>query len=496
MKVEITKATNSDLAFLLELEKEIFPAYQQNSKGNIKKGLNSSFQEIFVVRSCENKNQPIGSIVLFKYKHKLRIYSIGLLLNYQDKGFGRIILDYVKDYAIKNNYKSIILEASLSNQKLIEWYKKNDFIENGILKDYYAKGIDGVKMEYDLQKSILEKDHKNVIVINQPYKWIDSDINAKVISVKEYINNPIYQNTADYRIFNLCSSYKYQSYGYYVSLLASARGQRVIPNITVIRDFRIKNVMQSIAFDLDELINKTLDPVNQNELSLNIYFGQTPAKNYKTLASKLYQIFEAPFFRVNFIKDEKWLIKNIKVITFKDIVEEEQNIMYEFASKYFNKKRYNYPKLANYKYDLAVLVNPNEETPPSNKAALEKLKIAANKKGVYLEFITKSEVDKINEFDALFIRETTNVNHYTYEFSRLAYAEGMVVLDDPWSILRCSNKIYQNELFKKHKVKTPATIVLTKNIFNIVQLENFTYPLVLKQPDSAFSLGVIKVNNT
>ena len=40
---------------------------------------------------------------------------------------------------------------------------------------------------------------------------------------------------------------------------------------------------------------------------------------------------------------------------------------------------------------------------------------------MYVEFITRKDIDKINEFDAVFIRETTNVNDYTYEFSRMAY---------------------------------------------------------------------------
>ena len=58
------------------------------------------------------------------------------------------------------------------------------------------------------------------------------------------------------------------------------------------------------------------------------------------------------------------------------------------------------------------MVNPNEEHPPSNIEALQKLKKAANKKGVYTELITKSDTNKINEFDALFIRETTNRNNF------------------------------------------------------------------------------------
>jgi len=339
------------------------------------------------------------------------------------------------------------------------------------------------------------KNTNNIFVINKPYKWNNPDINAKIISVKDYINNPDYQNSSDFKIFNLCSSYKYQSYGYYVSLLASARGQRVIPNITTIRDFKIRHVVQSAAYDLDELINNLLNKEKHTTFSLNVYFGQTATKGYKTLAMKLYQLFEAPLFRIDFIKHEKWLIKHLKILTFSGIPENETDLMYQYATKYFNKKRHHFPKLKNYKYDLAILVNPHEENPPSNKEALEKIKHISNKKGIYVEFITKDDADKINEFDALLIRETTNVNHHTYELSRLAYAEGLVVIDDPWSILRCSNKIYQNELFKKHKIRTPNTTVLTKNLFNTKILDQFNFPIVIKQPDSAFSLGVIKAND-
>ncbi len=497
MKLHFRKAKNEDLPFLLNLEKDAFPEFQQNSKQNLKNGIKSSFQEVLIVESETTPTSKlcIGAIVLFKYKKSLRIYSVALITEFRNQGLGAQIISYVHSFAEQNQLRQLILEVDAENAKLIDWYKSKGFVVSEELLDYYAPNKHALKMVLPVDTQAHWKRSKNVIVIDQPFKWEQPDINANIISVKEYINNVEYQNNAGFRIFNLCSSYKYQSYGYYVSLLASARGQRIIPSITTIRDFGIINVIQSVAYELNDLIDKLLAKVSGKVFSLDVYFGQTPDKTYKTLASKLYQIFEAPLFRVHFIKDEKWIIKSIKVRTFNTIGTEEQSLMYQFALNYFNKKRHNYPKLTNYTYDIAVLVNPNEENPPSNNEALEKLRIAANKKGVYLEFITKKDRDKINEFDALFIRETTNVNHYTYEFSRLAFAEGLVVIDDPWSILRCSNKIYQHELFKKNKIRTPNSVVFTRNIFNKKQLDNFTYPVVLKQPDSAFSLGVIKVND-
>jgi glutathione synthase/RimK-type ligase-like ATP-grasp enzyme len=140
-------------------------------------------------------------------------------------------------------------------------------------------------------------------------------------------------------------------------------------------------------------------------------------------------------------------------------------------------------------------VNPKEPNPPSCPVALQNFKRAAEKEGFYTEFITKEDFSQLSEYDALFIRETTNVNNHTYQFSRAAYAEGLVVLDDPWSILRCSNKIFQNERLRQNKIKTPATLVLSKFSYRKNQNIHLTFPVVLKQPDSAFSLGVEKVNN-
>jgi len=36
--------------------------------------------------------------------------------------------------------------------------------------------------------------------------------------------------------------------------------------------------------------------------------------------------------------------------------------------------------------------------------------------GMHAEMITRDEAQRLPEFDALFIRDTTNVNHYTYQF--------------------------------------------------------------------------------
>lgn len=107
--------------------------------------------------------------------------------------------------------------------------------------------------------------------------------------------------------------------------------------------------------------------------------------------------------------------------------------------------------------------------------------------------ITREDYGSLAEFDALFIRETTSVNHHTFRFARRAAAEGMVVIDDPESILRCSNKVFLAELLSRHKLMTPATVIFSMDNANLVG-ERIGFPCVIKQPDSAFSQGVVKID--
>ncbi|MGB3616838.1 MAG: GNAT family N-acetyltransferase [Catalinimonas sp.] len=495
MNVHLRKSNEKDFQFLVKLETNSFPAFQRSSTKSLKNSIHSSFQESIILETKGKNSCPIGAMVLFKYPKSLRIYSIAILPEFQNKGFGDYLLSYATEFAKKNHHEKILIEVSKSNKKLINWYKKKGFQAVAEIEDYYKKGQSAIKMAYQTSTTNKSIKNNNIIVINQPTKWKFINVNAKVISVKEYINKPIYQSSSVFRVFNLCSSYKYQSYGYYVSLLASARGHRAIPSNITIRDFRILNVIHSVAFDIEEVINKTLCKVQDSLFSLNVYFGQTNVKGFASLANKLYQLFEVPLFKVVFIKTDKWMIKKIEVLTYNKVPDTDVVYVNDFAKIYFDKKRFVNKKLVNYKYDIAILVNPQERTPPSCSKALQHFKSAANRKGMYVEFITKSDFNKINEFDALFIRETTSVNNHTYEFSRMAYAEGLVVIDDPWSILKCSNKIYQNELFRKHKILTPNTTIFTKNMFSKDVLNEMNYPLVLKQPDSAFSLGITKVEN-
>jgi glutathione synthase/RimK-type ligase-like ATP-grasp enzyme len=193
-------------------------------------------------------------------------------------------------------------------------------------------------------------------------------------------------------------------------------------------------------------------------------------------------------------KRNVWRLDDVDPVSMKDLKAEDQEFAVRSAIAFFNNRRSSQKKQPFYRYEIAILVNPDEEQPPSDKTAIKKFIKAAESLGIGTWTITKDEYNHLGEYDALFIRETTNVDHYTYRFARRAAVEGLVVYDDPESILRCSNKVYLAELLERNNIPTPKTLVVHKDNLDDITKE-FSFPVILKLPDSCFSQGVVKAKN-
>ncbi len=491
--LHIRKATEKDLTLIQEIEKASFPEFQRSNTRTLRLSLSSSNQEVWIYEE-ENK-ATVGVLILHLHKKTLRIFSIGVKPEYQSKGIGTTLLSHACNLALTYGNTKISLEASINSHKLISWYENAGFKITEQLPDYYKEGESAVRMVFEIPGTKSKVETENLIIVDKPSDFNFDIENIKVVAAKNYLSDQEFHNIKNARVFNLCSSYSYQSVGYYVSLLASARDHRVIPNVSTIGDFNNSHITRSVTFELDDVIQETLSKLKDTTFNLIIYFGQTPESGFKKLSQQIFQVFESPIIRVKFTKSDKWGIQKVTPLRIGRLSEKELESLYKYSKDYFSKKRFRKAKSKQYKYDLAILVNPSETTPPSGPLALSAFKKSAEKHGFCVEFITKDDRDRISEFDALFIRETTNVKDHTYIMSRLAYAEGLVVIDDPWSILRCSNKIFQNEKLKQHQVPTPETQIFVKGMFKAENADKISFPVVLKQPDSAFSLGVSKANN-
>lgn len=337
---------------------------------------------------------------------------------------------------------------------------------------------------------------KSIIVVNKPADWPLKGLDIEVVTADNYLKDSRYNGQQTLRVLNLCRSYAYQKLGYYVSLVASARGHKPQPSLTCIEDFKSPSMIRFISHELDELIQESLKHIHSDSFTMSIYFGRNVAKCYDKLANYLFKQFPAPFLQARFTRvRDKWVLTSCGPLSLSQIPEYHQDFAKDQAEDYLRAhKSLSGPRKKPTRYDLAVLVNQEESNPPSNKKALQKFAKAAEQVGLSIEFITKNDFGRVAEFDALFIRETTQVNHHTYRFARRAFANGLVVVDDPLSILRCCNKIFLYALLEKHKIPIPYSFVVDKDEVQTMA-EKIIYPVVIKQPDGAFSQGVVKAED-
>ena len=136
------------------------------------------------------------------------------------------------------------------------------------------------------------------------------------------------------------------------------------------------------------------------------------------------------------------------------------------------------------RYDMAILINPDEKLPPSNESAIKKFIRIGHKMGIEIDLLGRRDLRKLSEYDMLFIRETTAINHHTFQFARRAETDGLVVIDDPQSIIRCTNKVFMADLFAAKNIAQSAPA--HRDDGHALRNQRRTRPLVLKS-DGSFS---------
>lgn len=128
--------------------------------------------------------------------------------------------------------------------------------------------------------------------------------------------------------------------------------------------------------------------------------------------------------------------------------------------------------------------------------ALKLFEVTAENLGHSFEVTGKEIVDRIDEFDSVFIRATTDPLFTSYVVSRLAEERGKKVIDGSESIRVCSDKIALYYRLTKNGVPIPYTVPFYGEFEKLGSIaEDIGYPVVVKAPNSRFSLFVEKANN-
>ena len=332
---------------------------------------------------------------------------------------------------------------------------------------------------------------KTVVVGDQEQEWLDLS-DASVVTARRYLAEPESGNQGDVRVLNLCRTGRYQGRGYYVSLLAEARGQRPVPDVKTIENLRSEAYVRALEAEIQPLVNETLHHDESERFQLEVYLGKHPG--HEALAEQLFARVRAPLLRVLFARKEgSWHLESLQAVGLADIPMQNRALLLDAVKSFMTEspaaKRQGAKKG---RPRLAILWDPNEPHKPSNEEALQRFVKTAPLVGLEAELIGPDALERLPEFDALFNR--AGPEGIIYEFLRKADSLGMPVVDDPESVLKCGNKVFMQELMNRHRIATPRTLIVHRaNVNDIVP--TLGLPCVLKLPDSGFGLDVVKIES-
>ncbi|MFN3234246.1 MAG: RimK family protein [Gammaproteobacteria bacterium] len=320
-----------------------------------------------------------------------------------------------------------------------------------------------------------------------------ADAGIESISFNTYLQDYPKLNEPKIRVINLCDTSWYLSQGYYCSLLAEARNHQVLPGVKTINDLRKD---EGTLFVPISSVSKKTSEKSPDETFV-ICMGEVLNTHNRKLASIVYHEFMAPLLHIHCSQHSDGYKLVIKRISLSQLTEEQKTFCLKTLKEYAQKSWRSTIGNKKYRWDMAILVNHEEKLPPSNKGAINRFIKAGEKLGIKSTIITANNFNSLNQFDALFIRETTGINHHTYHFSREAENLGIVVIDEADAILRCCNKVFLHDAFSYKKVPSvPSHIISNASEETLQFIENeIHYPVILKMPENSFSKGIFKAEN-
>jgi len=338
-----------------------------------------------------------------------------------------------------------------------------------------------------------------VILVDHARDFPNAETPHKVITTSDYLARPkLFSAGGRAKVINLSRSYNYQSNGYYASLLAEARGHRVIPNVETMLELRERKLYEQSLPDLQEALTLAAHRARADEATtfdLLFCFGLTQDPRFEAFGRLLFDWYRCPAIEVTITPGKRWKIDRLRARPLAKLGPEEAEFFRDALHRHTERDWRSPRARAVAKYSLAVLHDPEETLPPSSEESIRYFQKLAERHSVDVQLLTKRQLAELAEFDALFIRATTSIDNYTYRFARRALQEGMPVIDDPVSMIRCTNKVYLHEKMEALGVPTAPTVMLAEDEDLEKAGQSLGFPLVVKIPDGSFSRGVHKVDS-
>jgi len=151
----IRRAVKSDLLFVFQLERTLFPPERRESYRSLGRSLVSPHQEVWL--ALDGCQSPLAAMLLRLNRRILRIYSLGVLPHEQGKGVGRQLLNWAEERARVNRCAQLVLEVDSSDERLLRIYQELGFRSHRRLSDYYGTQCDGIRMMKSLDSKLASR---------------------------------------------------------------------------------------------------------------------------------------------------------------------------------------------------------------------------------------------------------------------------------------------------------------------------------------------------
>lgn len=144
----IRAMTKADLPDVMAIEEDLFPL----DAWSIEMFLEELAQVPHSRQVCvlEIDGQIIGYASLRFVGNEGDINTISVARDFQRKGYGQLLLNWLEQTAKENGVKELFLDVRTDNDPAIAIYKKNGYLRIDVRRNYYGHSIDADVMRKKL----------------------------------------------------------------------------------------------------------------------------------------------------------------------------------------------------------------------------------------------------------------------------------------------------------------------------------------------------------
>jgi glutathione synthase/RimK-type ligase-like ATP-grasp enzyme len=216
------------------------------------------------------------------------------------------------------------------------------------------------------------------------------------MSTRDYLSRPQLFGGQKPKIINLSRSYGYQGAGYYCSLLAEARGHRIIPTIETIAELSRKTLYEQSLPDLEAMLAKCYEKTTPppGHVKLFVCFGQVAQAGLMPFARLLFDWYRVPILRVTLDGQGYKKIDRIVPVAINALNEQERAFFLKALEAHTRRTWKTAKTRTPAKYTLAVLHDPQEKLPPSTQDSIRHFAKVAQRFSIDVEPIQRGDLGK------------------------------------------------------------------------------------------------------